>query len=185
MTNSGTDEDKELVRLVGQGDRGAMHTLYSAHIEYLTGVCSRYIVDNDELHDVLQESFVKILTSISSFTWRGPGSLRAWMSKIVVNESLSSLRRSVRFDVLDNIPEAEPVYDSPPDPLRVPPDVLERMIHELPAGYRTVFNLYVFENKSHKEIASLLGIKENSSASQFNRAKKILAKKINDYTHRL
>ncbi len=107
------------------------------------------------------------------------------MSKIVVNESLSSLRRSVRFDVLDSIPETEPDYDSPPDPLRVPPDVLERMIHELPAGYRTVFNLYVFENKSHKEIASLLGIKENSSASQFNRAKKILAKKINDYTHRL
>lgn len=185
MTYSGTDEDKELVSLVGQGDRGAMHTLYSTHIEYLTGVCSRYIVDKDELHDVLQDSFVKILTSISSFTWRGPGSLRAWMTKIVVNESLSSLRNNIRFDTLDSIPDTESAYDAPPDPSRVPTEELERMIQELPTGYRTVFNLYVFENKSHKEIASLLGIKENSSASQFNRAKKILAKKINDYTHRL
>lgn len=185
MTHSGTDEDKELVRLVSQGDRGAMHSLYNAHIEYLTGVCSRYVVDKDSLHDVLQESFVKIFTSISSFTWRGPGSLRAWMSKIVVNEALTNLRHSLRFDPLDTIPDAEPDYYPEPDPTRVPPDVLEHMIQELPPGYRTVFNLYVFENKSHKEIASLLGIKENSSASQFNRAKKILAKKINDYTHSL
>lgn len=183
MAYSGTDDDKDLVRLIQQGDREAMQTLYRSHIEYLNGVCARYVVDSESRRDVLQDSFVKIFTSMSSFNNRGPGSLKAWMTKIVVNESLQHLRHSVRFDTIDNLPDTEAAYDDPPDPSRVPADVLEHMIHELPTGYRTVFNLYVFENKSHKEIAALLGIKENSSASQFNRAKKILAKKINDYTH--
>lgn len=64
---------------------------------------------------------------------------------------------------------------------KVPPQVLNQMIGELPDGYRVVLNMYVFEQKSHKEIAKELGIKESTSASQYLRAKKLLAKKINDY----
>lgn len=184
MAHSGTD-DKELVRLIRQGDRDAMQALYRSHIEYLGGVCSRYVVDYENRRDVLHDSLVKIFTSISQFSHRGGGSLRAWMTKIVVNESLRHLRYCGRFDTVDDFPDTEADGDDPPDPSLVPAAVLERMIQELPTGYRTVFNLYVFENKSHREIAELLGIKENSSASQLNRAKKILAKKINDYTHSL
>ena len=74
----------------------------------------------------------------------------------------------------------EPEDEDPPVS-NVPPDVLHRMICELPTGYRTVFNLYVFEDKSHKEIAELLGIKKDTSASQLSRAKNLLAKKIREY----
>ncbi|HNX65523.1 MAG TPA: sigma-70 region 4 domain-containing protein, partial [Bacteroidales bacterium] len=63
----------------------------------------------------------------------------------------------------------------------IPSSVILDMIRSLPQGYRTVFNLYVFEEKSHKEIASILNIAENSSASQFHRAKSILVKKIKEY----
>lgn len=61
------------------------------------------------------------------------------------------------------------------------PQALQEMIGQLPTGYRTVLNLYVFEDKSHQEIAQLLGIKESSSASQLHRAKQMLARQINEY----
>ena len=73
-----------------------------------------------------------------------------------------------------------PEEDDPPIS-DVPPDVIHSMVSQLPTGYRMVFNLYVFENKSHREIASLLGIKEKSSASQLSRAKNLLAKMIRQY----
>ena len=71
--------------------------------------------------------------------------------------------------------------DEDPDSMSVPPDVIYQMIRELPDGYRTIFNLYVIEEKSHREIAQLLGIKESSSASQLHRAKAMLAEKIREY----
>ena len=107
------------------------------------------------------------------------GSLKAWVLRIVANESINLLRKQSRFTSVNALPdlpeEGEP--DIPP----VPPDQLNEMIGKLPAGYRAVLNLYVFEKKSHKEIAQMLGIKENSSASQFLRAKRMLAKMIEDY----
>ena len=63
----------------------------------------------------------------------------------------------------------------------IPPSEIQKMIRRLPEGYRTIFNLFVFEDKSHKEIAEMLGIKENSSASQLHRAKALLSKWINEY----
>ena len=63
----------------------------------------------------------------------------------------------------------------------IPQSVIHRMIRTLPTGYRTVFNLYVFEERSHREIAGMLGIAESSSASQLHRAKNMLAKRIREY----
>ena len=77
------------------------------------------------------------------------------------------------------MPDAESKDE--PSGEKVPPQFLNQMIGELPDGYRVVLNMYVFEQKSHKEIAKELGIKESTSASQYLRAKKLLAKKINDY----
>jgi RNA polymerase sigma-70 factor (ECF subfamily) len=73
------------------------------------------------------------------------------------------------------VDDGEPAFEA------VPLEVIQGMIRQLPDGYRTVFNLFVFEDKSHKEIASLLGIKENSSASQLFHAKALLARWIKDY----
>ena len=84
--------------------------------------------------------------------------------------------------LLDHDVEEEPETDDPPIS-DVPPDEIQKMVSQLPTGYRTVFNLYVFENRSHQEIASLLGIKEKSSASQLSRAKNLLAKMIREYNN--
>jgi RNA polymerase sigma-70 factor (ECF subfamily) len=97
----------------------------------------------------------------------------------VVNDSLKALKASSRLSFVDDLPDV-PDENEPSLP-QVPPAVVQEMIKALPDGYRTVFNLYVFEKKSHREIASLLGIKEDSSASQFFRARAMLAKNIKNY----
>ena len=179
--NSGSEQD--LVRKVREHDKTAIKTLYGQYVGYLTAVCARYIPDDDDVEDVLQEAFVKIFGSMDKFTWRGEGSLKAWMTRIVVNDSLKALRRS-RTPLRAAVPLSpslaeesaeEPEFDAVPLP------VIQDMIRRLPDGYRTVFNLFVFEDKSHKEIASLLGIKENSSASQLFHAKALLGKWIKEY----
>lgn len=159
-----------------------MREFYTLYAEQLAGVCSRYITDENDMKDVFQESLIHIITHISSFTYRGSGSLRAWASRIVVNESLRFLKDTKRHELLllDHEVADEPEDDDPPIS-DVPPDEIHRMVSLLPIGYRTVFNLYVFENKSHQEIASLLGIGEKSSASQLSRAKILLAKMIRQY----
>ena len=171
--------EEDLVRRVRQQDKTAMRMLYDTYAGYLTGLCARYIRDDAEVKDILQDAFIKIFQSMDKFSWRGEGSLKAWMSRIVVNDSLKSLRkkRSVPLpeSLSDDLVEEEPAFDAVPVP------VIQDMIRKLPDGYRTVFNLFVFEDKSHKEIASLLGIKENSSASQLHHAKAQLARWIKDY----
>ena len=81
---------------------------------------------------------------------------------------------------LDEVPETYEEPDASAVEV-IPQKVLMQFINELPAGYRTVFNLYTFEDKSHKEIAQMLGINEKSSASQLFRAKSVLAKKVKEW----
>ena len=171
--------ERELVRLVRSGDPSGMRTLYERYVGYLTAVCSRYLSDRSTVKDVLQDAFVSVYTHLGSFEYRGEGSLRSWMTRIVVNGSLKQLRRSGRLSFVDELPdrEEETLDTLPP----LPASVLAEMIKALPDGYRTVFNLFVFENKSHKEIAGMLGIKEDSSASQYFRARAMLARKIKEY----
>ena len=175
--NSGSEQD--LVRKVLQHDNTAIKTLYGQYAGYLTAVCARYIPDDDAVKDILQEAFIKIYQSMDRFSYRGEGSLKAWMTRIVVNDSLKALRKKKTLPLVETFPdradEDEPAFDAVPLP------VIHDMIRKLPDGYRTVFNLFVFEDKSHKEIASLLGIKENSSASQLYHAKALLARWIKDY----
>jgi|LFRM01.1.fsa_nt_gb RNA polymerase sigma-70 factor (ECF subfamily) len=184
MTLSEKDNEFELLQRVRKGESSAMKEIYHHHIPYLTAVGARYIIAEADLKDVLQESFIKIFTSIDKFEYRGVGSLKAWMSRIVVNESLKLLKSKERFDFVQNeweLPEVENEENSPSDLDDIPAKAIQEMIRELPTGYRTVFNLYVFENKSHKEIASILNIKENTSASQYHKAKNRLAEEINKY----
>lgn len=175
--------EQRLVYNLKNGDREAMKDLYGLYSGYLTAVCSRYIPDPDSMKDVLQDSFVKIFSSFDRFQYRGEGSLKAWMRKITVNEALKYIGRTAK-DVRVSMDRMPDVPDTPDEDLQtgnIPASVIQDMIKRLPDGYRTIFNLYVFEEMSHKEIAAMLGIRENSSASQLHRAKALLAKWINEY----
>lgn len=171
----------DLIRLVDQGDEQARYLLYKQYSRYLSAICSRYISNDEDLKDVMQEAYLKIFHSIGSFRYQGEGSLKAWMGKIVLNESLIWLKKSRHLTFSDLGEEAMNLPDAPPDTEVIPTDEIYRMIRALPDGYRTVFNLYVIEEKSHREIAALLGIKESTSASQLHRAKAMLAAMITQY----
>lgn len=181
MASIETDNEEQILDLVKQGDPMAMRTVYSTYVRYLAAVCSRYIVNDEDVKDVLQDSFLKIFSGILSFQYRGKGSLKGWMTKITVNETLKFLQKNNRFEFVEISEQEHDKPDQDPDVDALPSSVLFKFIRELPDGYRTIFNLYVVENKSHKEIAKLLDIKESTSASQLHRAKSLLATKIWQY----
>ena len=170
-----------ILGLFRDGDPAASRALFEEYAGYLTAVCSRYLDNDADVEDVLQESFITIFEEISEFEYRGKGSLKAWMARIVVNRSLKHLRDSQRMVFMDigdiDLPEE-------PDTESIPPGVIHELIRRLPDGYRTIFNLYVIEERSHREIAQLLGITESTSASQLHRAKAMLATMIKDYQNR-
>jgi len=181
MMPIGSGNEDELIRRMQQGDHRAMRVAYGLYAGYLTSVCSRYIVDPEDVRDILQDSFIKIFSGIGGYEKRDNASLKSWMTKIVVNEALKFIKRNDRFSFIekpDNMPDA-PDVDIEVD--GIPFSVMLDMIRRLPANYRAVFNLFVFERKSHKEIAALLNIKENTSASHFHRAKAILARNIKQH----
>lgn len=162
-----------------------MQEFYTLYADHLTAVGSRYIVDRDDLKDVFQDALINILSHISAFEYRGPGSLKAWASRIVVNEALDFLKARKHHEMMmveEDI--ADEPYEETLTLSDIPPDVIQRMVKKLPIGYRTVFNLYVFENKSHSEISRLLGIKESTSSSQYNKAKALLANMIRQYINK-
>lgn len=179
------DREKHIVSLFQKGDPTAMNKLYKEYADYLTGVCTRYISDEETLKDVLQESFIKIYTQIHRFEYRGKGSLKAWITRIAVNEALGELQKNKNLFVPIEEPHIKDFPDEEPDADGVDTDTLMSFIRRLPPGYRAVFNLYVVEEKSHKEIAEMLHIQPGTSASQFARARNMLAAMIQEYKHQM
>ena len=172
------------MRLIGRRDNGAMKALYDRYVEYLSAVCARYIVDEDDRKDVLQECFIRIFTSLDRFEFRGEGSLKAWMIRIAVNESLRFLKKSTSNNFIEYDGELPDVAEEP-EVEGIPDAVVNDMILSLPPGDRMEFNLYVFGGKSQKEIAQILTIGDSSSASQFSRAKALLVKRIKAYREKI
>ena len=177
------NEEQRLVKRLQEGDKTAAREFYTRYGGSLAGVCVRYIADEEDVKDVIQNALVHIFSHITDFKYRGSGSLEAWVVRIAVNESLKFLRTKVQYELLQ--PDYDIIDDSEDDPSvrDIPPDILREMLNRLPTGYRTVLNLYVFEGKSHQEIARLLGIKKDSSASQLLRAKSMLAQMIRKYNN--
>ena len=178
---SGHNEER-LARQLQGGDKAALREFYTLYAGKLTAVCARYVADDEDLKDVVQDTLVSILSHVSQFRYKGEGSLKAWTTRIAVNQSLKFLKERklhelapLSQNIADETEEKEATLSD------IPPEELHRLIRELPTGYRTVLNLFVFEGWSHQQIADHLGIKKDTSASQFSKAKNLLSKKIKDY----
>lgn len=172
--------EEELVAKVAEKDTRAMKQLYSLLADELTAVAFRYLADEEDVHDVLQDSFLKIFGQIQSFTYQGKGSVQAWTRRIVSNECLQLLRARQKLNFIERL-EVMPDAEDEPYFEDISVETIRDFIAELPPGYRAVFNLHVLEERPHKEIAQLLGITEKTSASELHYAKAILAKRINQY----
>ena len=170
-------EEIQLLEGIRKKDGAAMRRLFDVCAPMLMSLANRYIPDKDDAQDVLQTSFISIFDKVNRFVYQGPGSFQAWMNRITTNACISWLRKKKRLrfapmpeDLMDESSLEEPGHEA------LSQEVIYNAIRSLPDGYRTVLNLYVFEDLSHKEIAALLGITEGTSASQLHRAKAMLGK---------
>lgn len=191
MSNIAGADEKRLIRDIMKGNRMAMQELYSLTVRNMNAVCSRYVVDPDDVKDVLQESYLKAFSKIETFMPRDDGSLVAWLRRIVVNEALQLLRRKkllnqlVSLDDVEDEPEDLTVSDQVTDYVSsIDIGDLMELVQQLPDGYRTIFNLYAIEKLPHSKIATMLGISEGTSASQYHRARKQLAQLILDHKNK-
>lgn len=176
------ETERELLDAIRKGERAAMRRLYDRYSKYAMAIGLRYIPNRDDMRDVLQDSFVKIITNIGHFDYRGEGSLKSWVSRIVANRAIDHIREHERLPFTEE--KSDDVIDEEPDVGEVPPDLLDAMIGQLPAKYRVVLNLFVFEQLSHREISQQLGISEQNSAMLFFRAKKMLQQMIVEYKNK-
>ncbi|RYY99143.1 MAG: sigma-70 family RNA polymerase sigma factor [Chitinophagaceae bacterium] len=146
--------------------------LYERFSGKMYGVCLRYASASEEAEDILQEGFVKVFNKIGSF--RREGSFEGWIRRIIVNTAIEHFRRKTYLQPITEKEEqtVEGSYLSVLDSL-AEKDIIG-LVQQLSPGYRTVFNMYVVEGYTHKQISELLGISEGTSKSQLSRAKAIL-----------
>jgi RNA polymerase sigma-70 factor (ECF subfamily) len=172
--------DQEILEGCKSGDRDAFGLLYRKYAATMLGICMRYCKRREEAEDVLHEGFIKVFKNVAGF--RGEGSFEGWIKRIMINTSLSYYHASLKHyfqsgvEEMEDIPtdnEDDGIYGNAPSRSE-----LLTLIQELPDGYRFVFNMYVFENFSHKEIAAELGISVNTSKSQLAKARRKLQKRL-------
>ena len=145
----------------------------------MMSLCLRYMGDREDAKDVLQDGFVTLFSKIDSYS--GEGSFEGWARRIFVNTALMALRKNDALKMSDSLESAAHLQGGEMSQMQsISYRELLAMIAELPSGYRTIFNMYVVEGYSHKEIAAALGISEATSRSQLMRARTMLQDKIRE-----
>jgi RNA polymerase sigma factor (sigma-70 family) len=171
------DTEQLLIKGCAAGDRAFQTKLYNLHAPKMLGVCLRYARNKEEAEEILQEGFLRVFTYINTF--KGNGSFEGWIRKIMVNAALfryrnkSSLQPVIRLDA-----SGHDAIDGADISSNLDAKELLSLVQTLPAGYRIVFNLYVFEGYKHREIAEALGISEGTSKSNLSDARTFLQKKL-------
>jgi RNA polymerase sigma-70 factor (ECF subfamily) len=156
--------------------------LYNRFAPKMYGVCLRYAANAEEAEDILQEGFIKVFKKAGSF--RGEGSFEGWIRRIFVNTAIEHYRKKIYLQPITEheASTVEGKYLSVLDSL-AEKDII-KLVQQLSPGYRTVFNMYVVEGYTHKQIAEQLGISEGTSKSQLSRAKQILQDMVRIFIER-
>lgn len=171
-------DELQLIEGCRKGDRRAQKALYETYSRKMMSVCLRYVSDWETARDLLQDGFVKVFTHIDSYT--GNGSFEGWLRKIFVNSALEYLRHADVLRESTDLDQTAELVETGSSPLSdISAAELMQLVQSLPAGFRTVFNLFAIEGYSHKEIGERLNITESTSRSQYTRAKQLLQQKVN------
>lgn len=162
-------EEQNLITACANKERWAQQKLYEQHYSQMMGVCLRYSNNREDAQDILHEGFIKVFKNISKYQ---PGtSLSAWIRRIMVNTSIDFYRKNVRRRSED-IEQAYNISTDEADAIsQMTESEILAAVQELSPAYRTVFNLYVIEGFSHKEIGVQLGITESTSRSNLVKAR--------------
>ena len=169
--------EQHIIALCKQGDRAAQKALFDKLSARMFPVCLRYMGNREAAEDVLQEGFISLFSKLDSYS--GEGSFEGWARKVFVNTALMTLRKNDVMRQSEDIETAWSVSSEDPGALqKISYNELMGMIAELPTGFRTVFNMFLIEGYSHKEIGEALGISEATSRSQLQRARVMLQNRI-------
>lgn len=175
--------ENDIIKGCLRNDRASQKALYEQYYSKMLGVCLRYCKDRDEAKDVLHEAFLKVFNNLRNYS--GSGSFEGWIRRIMVNTSIDNLRRNkhnylIVSTVYANEKAAAMVDETPDDDvlLHIDREEILKAVQELTPAYRTVFNLYVIEEFSHKQIAEMLDISEGTSKSNLSKAKFNLKKNL-------
>lgn len=169
-------EDK-IIKGCVQNEYKAQKMLFRKYRNILLGVCLRYCQTKDEAEDVLLIGFYRIYKNI--YKYKDTGSFESWMKRVVINVAIDNYRKNKKYYHHDNIDDHENIrFASDSFTESISRDEILRTVNELSPGYRMVFNLFVLEGYSHKEIANMLDISESTSKTQLRKARLILQKKL-------
>jgi RNA polymerase sigma-70 factor (ECF subfamily) len=173
--------EKQLITGCLNGDRKSQKELYDLYSRKMLGVCLRYVGDRETARDLLQDGFVRVFSSMGSYS--GAGAFEGWMRMVFVNGALEYLRKR---DILRDSADIESMHElvngeEESAISRLSAKELMELIQTLPDGFKAVFNLYAIEGYSHKEIAEMLHITESTSRSQYVRARKWLQERVIRY----
>lgn len=172
------NSDTNILKGCIKGKSSAQRELFDRYSRVLLGICVRYAASVEEAEDILQEGFVKIFLNISHF--KGEGSLMAWMRRIMINTAIThyhKMRKHRYHDDIEEVRETNMETHSWGE-ADFTSEELWNVIQRMPEGYRMVFNLYAVEGYKHREIAEIMGIDENTSKSQYSRARKWLQERL-------
>lgn len=166
-------DHSQLIKNCLKGKAIAQKQLYDEFASTMLGVCYRYTKSIHDAEDVLQDGFVRVFRFLDQYNQEGE--IGAWIRRIMVNTALNYLKKSKKYqhDLLFNNNELHVISNDNPEMLLNAKELAE-LIRQLPTGYQTIFNLYAVEGFSHAEIGQMLGINENTSRSQYMRARHLL-----------
>jgi RNA polymerase sigma-70 factor (ECF subfamily) len=175
--------ETDIIKGCLKNDRASQKALYEQFYSKMLGVCLRYSKSSDEAKDALHEGFMKVFDSLKNF--KATGSFEGWIRRIMVNTAIDHLRKNKQnYLIVSTVyanEKASNVADEISDDelaLHIGKEDILRAIQELTPAYRTVFNLYVIEEYTHKEIAEMLDISEGTSKSNLSKAKFNLRKNL-------
>ena len=170
-------DEQTLINECLKGKSIAQRKLFELFAPKMMGVCMRYMKSQEEAEDVLQDGFVKVFHKLSAF--QSSGSLEGWIRRIMVNTALDQLRRNAKFGNTLDVTEVDYKLENENFTFEeLVAEDLMKIINDMPDGYKIVFNMFAIEGYSHKEIADTLSISENTSKSQYSRARAYLREKL-------
>ena len=171
--------DSQLIDACKKGDRASQRILFDRLASRMFPLCIRYVKDRSLAEDILQDGFITLFTRID--TYKADGSFEGWARRIFVTTALMSLRKKDALKMSDELDTARGMKAETVSQMQnIGYKELMELVMTLPAGFRTVFNMYAIEGYSHKEIAQMLGITETTSRTQFSRARAWLQNKIKE-----
>ena len=169
--------DEDFIKRCLDNDSKAQEELYRQFAPKMFGICLRYAKNQIEAQDVLQEGFIKVFRYLKDY--RKDGSLEGWVRRTMVNTAINYYKKKMKYQKDVSLDQTEPINTEEENAIdKLSAMELLELIHELPDGYRMVFNLNVIEGYTHKEIGEMLNISENTSKSQLSRARGVLQDKL-------